>query len=97
MADEFDFDKARRNQERILEQALFIYDERNKKYRDNWGRFGWRGCLFRIRERAERAWDHLWDASDGDKHDVDDLYDLINFAAFAIRAIEDGNRDGTWF
>lgn len=87
-------------QERILMKALAIYEERNEKYNDNWRRFGWRGCLFRLRERVERAWDHLWGydlAAVPDPPDLDDLYDLINFAAFTIRAVEEGNRDGSWF
>lgn len=45
----------------VLYDALMIYEERNPKYKDNWRRFGWRGCLFRIRERAERLWDDFWD------------------------------------
>jgi hypothetical protein len=86
-----------------------VYEERNLKYKDNWRRFGWRGCLFRVRERAERAWDDWWDADDfaardpaaqniGAKdRDVDDLLDLINLAAFTVRAIRENNRDGEWF
>jgi hypothetical protein len=83
-------------QRAVLEQALRIYEERNRKYNDNWRRFGWRGCVFRVRERAERAWDALFWAEDGAEA-VDDLLDLINFAAFTVRAIREGNRDGTWF
>lgn len=55
-------DQAVREQFGILSEALIIYAQRNVKYKDNWRRFGWRGCLFRVRERAERAWDNLWDA-----------------------------------
>ena|SRR5215831_14034319 len=100
-------DAAMRHQISIMIEASAIYGERNTLYKDNWKRFGWRGCLFRLRERVERAWDVLWDADPDtldeedetrDRHPVvDDLYDLINFAAFTIRAIEEGNRDGTWF
>jgi hypothetical protein len=45
--------------------ALAIYVERNEEYKDNWKRMGWRGALVRVRERAERLWDSLWDASPG--------------------------------
>jgi hypothetical protein len=89
-----------REQQKVMDEALTLYRERNVKYKDNWKRFGWRGLLFRIRERAERAWDLLWDEDVGmlpteeRTVGVDDLLDLINFAAFAIRAIRDGNRDG---
>jgi hypothetical protein len=90
----------------VVLRALAIHDDRNVRYKDNWRRFGWRGCLFRLRERTERAWDALWEAplppADDEKFEgqdavIDDLLDLINFAAYTIRAIEEGNRDGTWF
>jgi hypothetical protein len=85
------------DQRRIMDEALAIYTERNERYVDNWRRFGWRGCLFRLRERVERAWDELWDADpEGALHD-DDLVDLINFAAFTVRAIRERNRDGEWW
>lgn len=86
-------------QKAILDHALRIYYIRNIHYKDNWRRFGWRGCLFRLRERTERAWDALWEQdSDAVPEAVkDDLYDLINFAAFTLRAIEENNRDGEWW
>jgi hypothetical protein len=104
--EEFD-NPAMHEQLTILVQALGVYVDRNRRYKDNWRRFGWRGCLFRLRERAERAWDDLWDAhtprtrppedafrfEPADVH-TDDLIDLINFAAFTIRAIRENNRDG---
>jgi hypothetical protein len=76
---------------------------RNPKYNDNWKRMGWRGVLIRIRERAERLWDNWWDGSvmSGDHRlaaDVDDAIDLINFAAFMVRALEgEATRDGAWW
>jgi hypothetical protein len=86
-------------QRSVMRRAVMIHVERNKLYHDNWRRFGWRGCLFRLRERTERAWDGLWDApaQEPPLEIVDDLLDLINFAAYTIRAIEEGNRDGIWF
>lgn len=89
-------DQALKDQVEVLLEAFCIYAERNERYADNWRRFGWRGCLFRLRERAERAWDALWDAHPRvDNHlSVDDLIDLINFAAFTVRAVRTGNRDG---
>jgi hypothetical protein len=90
----------------VILSALQVYVDRNVKYKDNWRRFGWRGCLFRLRERVERAWDYLWDAPviegtelalSEELHDLDDMIDLINFAAFTIRAVREGNRDGSWW
>jgi hypothetical protein len=97
-----------RAQFEVLMEALEVYAKRNPKYDDNWRRFGWRGCLFRLRERVERLWDYLWDhptqgvphgedSSTPDSPDVDDAIDLINFAAFLVRAVRADNRDGSWW
>jgi hypothetical protein len=68
----------------ILLEALTIYAERNERYKDNWRRMGWRGALIRLRERVERA--------------LDDVIDLINFAAFLVRGIRgETTRDGSWW
>lgn len=86
----------------ILVGSLFIYAERNKGYKDNWIKMGWRGQLIRIRERSERLWDRLWNWDGDPSHaaDVspDDAYDLINFACFLIRGIDgEATRDGAWW
>lgn len=89
----------------ILMEALQRYSSRNVRYQDNWKRMGWRGMLVRVRERAERLWDSLWDAGPSLAHshlpaadsELDDAIDLINFACFLVRAVRDGNRDGTWW
>lgn len=99
-------DQALQEQLAIFVQALGVYAQRNAHYKDNFVRMGWRGQLIRVRERAERLWDAFWDApalletgADSIKRDelLDDAYDLINFAAFLIRLVRSGNRDGTWF
>jgi hypothetical protein len=97
--------KSLESQFEIFLEALQIYDQRNVKYKDNWKRMGWRGMLIRVRERAERLWDDLWDApgfpddeAEGVQPlDVDDAIDLINLAAFLIRGVREGNRDGAWW
>jgi hypothetical protein len=93
----FDSD-AENAQAHVLVEALAIYAERNPKYNDNWRRMGWRGVLIRIRERAERLWDEMWDAPPKGVWDSDDALDLINFAAFMVRAVEgETTRDGSWW
>jgi hypothetical protein len=96
------------DQTHVLMEALSLYADRNRRYRDNWRRYGWRGGLFRLRERADRAWDVLFDAHtpktasaartvlDFESADagVDDLIDLINLTSFAVRAVRENNRDG---
>lgn len=92
--------EAARVQLQALADAFLIYLERNEHYRDNWRRMGWRGLLIRIRERSERLWDAMWDWEDHDSYpSVDDARDLINFAAFLIRAINgvETTRDGSWW
>jgi hypothetical protein len=83
----------------VLLEALRVFQERNAVYKDNWKVSGWRGNLFKLRLKVERAWAVLWDAppypiSD---LDVDDLLDVINYAACTIRCIRDGNRGGSWW
>jgi hypothetical protein len=102
----FSENKALMDQFAIFMEALTIYDQRNAQYKDNWRRMGWRGCLVRVRERAERLWDKLWDAPPRvageavmpyQPHDLDDAIDLINFCGFLIRSVREGDRDGTWW
>lgn len=82
-----------------LVEALKVYAERNVIYRDNWKRMGLRGQLIRIRERAERLWDGCWEGGPlpGTARS-DDALDLINFAAFAIRALRgETTHGGEWW
>lgn len=82
----------------VLLRALQVYSDRNRDYKDNWRRMGWRGQLIRIRERAERLWDAWWDRSQPPTQDPDDALDLINFAAFMVRATRgETTRDGSWW
>lgn len=86
--------KAIRETSEVLEEALGIYVDRFPKYRDNWRRYGWRGSLFNLRRKVERAWDLFWDAEENGTEDVDDLLDVIVYAATTIRALREHNRDG---
>lgn len=84
----------------VFIRAFAIYKEREKKYKEHWKRYGWRGALSELRKAAERAWHLLWNQEpiSADIHvhekDIDDLLDVINYAAFVVRAVEEGNRDG---
>lgn len=86
----------------IFGDAMNVYIARNERYKDNWKKMGWRGQLVRMKERVERLWDDFWGKEpipDGvdELMNVDDAIDLINFAAFFIRAANDNNRDGDWW
>lgn len=88
--------------ELIFSRCLRIFKERNAQHKDSWKREGWRGCLFNLRRKVERAWDHLWDQDPRDfdseymDQHVDDLLDSINYAALSVIAVEDGNKGGWW-
>lgn len=90
----FDDDDSLNAQFALFMEAFQLYERRNVSYNDNWKRYGWRGCLFRVRERAERAWDVLWNSSPINDNGRDDLVDLLNLTAFTIRAFDSCNRDG---
>lgn len=103
-----ELDRAWKEQEEVMMEALTIYKERNAKYGDAWRRSGWRGTLTDLRRKIERAWTFLWhaepvkpmdrsvgeDAQRQAESEIDDLFDIINYAAFSIRAHREGNRDG---
>lgn len=87
--------------EEIIAHAGVIFRDRNAKYKGNWRRYGWRSCLHDLRRKVDRCWDQLFNAPDMSPPpgtptalDVDDLLDVINYAAITIMAIREGNRDG---
>src|SRR5262245_17659558 len=94
-------DPAMLSQAEVLLEALHVYAKRNAQYHDNWKRRGRRGRVVRIRERAERLWDQGdWsrETAPGPEPATDDAIDLINFAAFLVRANRgEATRDGEWW
>lgn len=81
----------------VLLEAAQVYSKRNVKYKDNWKRMGWRGCLVRVRERSERLWDNLWTKKDVYEDDLDDALDMINFLGFLVRGARgESTADGEW-
>jgi len=92
-----ELERSNREHMEVLDMAMEVYKERNARYGDAWRRSGWRGTLTDLRRKIERAWSFLWHAEPGDgdeQPDIDDLVDIINYAAFSIRAIKEKNRDG---
>jgi hypothetical protein len=87
----------------VLLEAHEIYVRRNAQHKDSWRREGLRGALFNLRRKVERAWDYLFNAdfdfTESRDYDEDDLLDVINYAAIAVLAKREGNRDGkgTWW
>jgi hypothetical protein len=98
-----ELEKSNLEQEAVLMEALAIYKERNARYGDAWRRSGWRGTLTDLRRKIERAWTFLWHAQPRpperqlplrEEDEIDDLFDIVNYAVFSIRAHREGNRDG---
>lgn len=89
------------NYDRVMEEARKIFVERQDQYGDQWKQYGWRGCLYNLRRKAERAWRQLWGADlpvDGAVvPGRDDLLDAINYAAMCVIAIHERDRDGSFW
>lgn len=79
----------------IFSQCLKIMMERNAHHRGSWEREGWKGTLFNVRRKLERVWDRFWKSNEA-QSDLDDAYDLINYTALMIIAMEQGI-EGDWF
>lgn len=81
----------------VLQQAFKMFKKRDESYADSWKVYGWRGALYNVRRKAERAWAQLWnlDTSSYQDSDEDDLLDIINYAAMTIQCMREGNRNGT--
>jgi hypothetical protein len=74
--------------------ALEIHSERNARYRDVWRVTGWRGALYDLYKKATRLFRQYWRGTATPGADVDDAYDLINFAAFFLRGRDEENEWG---
>lgn len=51
-----------------------------------WGAHGWRGNLFYVKAKIERAWQKSWVRG---HPDTDSITDAINFAGFYLRGLND--------
>lgn len=94
---EFEDTPTNRDQLMVFIRSMRLFEERNKKYGDLWKEYGWRGNLLHVQSKAARVRKVWWDQATqppGDQ-DLDDAFDLINYAAFFIRNVEEGNELGT--
>jgi hypothetical protein len=83
---------------KVYLQAFEIFLERNRRHRAQWRVGGIQGLLVDLRKKAERTWNE-WMLSVTKPNDVDSFVDLINYAAFAVQAVKEGQRGqqvGTW-
>lgn len=74
-------------QEAVLREALNLYAERAAERAEVWRRSGVKGQTFHLMAKAERA---FLQVMSGDLPNRDHYIDMINYAAFAIRLIDDG-------
>jgi hypothetical protein len=56
-------------------------------YGEAWRESGWRGCLFKVRERMDRLWVGSW--LQGKRPRKDTIPDMINYLAFMQRCMDD--------
>jgi hypothetical protein len=74
--------------------ALRIICERGYHPEGNtWRESGWRGILFKIREKSARLWYRSWIKGG---YDDDSAIDLVNFSAFYYRLRNAGKEWGEW-
>ncbi len=91
-----DWNDSNREQFAIFLQALQLFNERNKRYRDQWKETGWRGALYDIVKKGRRLFTQFRLATAAPEATDDDAWDMINFCAFYLRAKQDGNEWGIW-
>jgi hypothetical protein len=82
----------------VFLEALRIHEERNRRYQDVWTESGWKGALFDIKKKAGRLWRQFMVGKETEGADIDDAYDLINFAGFFIRGYRNDHEHpwGIW-
>lgn len=79
----------------VLLEALQIFETR-RIYGDAWRKYGALSNLLSVARKADRLMEIFWHGPGELEHkdSVDDAYDLINYAAFFIRNVTDGNMKG---
>ena len=81
----------------VLIEAYEIYLDRGHKYGQLWRVYGWSGNVLHIMSKAARIKKMFWGVDYSDRPqdiDSDDVYDIINYAAFVIQDMKDGNQYG---
>jgi len=80
----------------VFMEAMSLYDERNKRYKDQWKESGWMGALYDIRKKAARLFRQFFGEEPTEGASEDDAWDLINFGGFFIRGRREQNKWGNW-
>lgn len=91
-------DDSFREQVEVFAEALRIYANRRARYGDAWKQYGWMDSLFHMRNKMTRTDAEYWRSVPEDYEQalarLDNPYDLINYTAFFIRNVIDGNERG---
>lgn len=77
-----------------LFEALHVFVQREGKYKDGWKERGWKGNVCDILRKSKRIRSMFWDGDYNPEEDSDDVVDLMNYCAFFLRNVGDGNRTG---
>jgi hypothetical protein len=79
----------------VFEECMRIYCERNKKYRNNWKRFGWMASFFHMQNKFSRIEMQWWkETVPLEQRDLDSHLDLIVYTMFMVLLIRAGNERG---
>ncbi len=76
-----------------LIEAAHVVIERSGQRGQVWRRSGVKGASFQLMAKAERAFSEVMA---GRRPDPDNYIDAINYAAFALRLMADGEAKGCW-
>jgi hypothetical protein len=71
--------------------AFDLYLERNGRYADLWREYGARDTAHHCRSKVLRMERELSKELTPEDYDLDDAHDLINYSAFTIRNVGEGN------
>lgn len=81
-------------QQKIFDEALDVFIERNGNYRDTWKQYGALSQLVRGAQKVDRLMAVWWHAENPDALKpaaIDDAIDAINHLVFFIRCARDAN------
>jgi len=83
----------------VMSDALITAHSRGKLHgRGLWKRHGWKGSVMQVMSKTARLQRHFWeDIVDRQTtpDDLDDAYDLINYAVFFILNVQGKNEYGS--
>jgi hypothetical protein len=78
-----------REQAKVFLDALKVMADR-QRYGATWRRTGWMGALLNVDRKCGRLMAEFWNSNKLQTRESDDAIDLLNYAAFFIRLLQEG-------